>query len=90
MSYSNIIYHGRVDFFQNMTILSDCSVGIYPRNVEFKRSMAKIFSYIGAGLPIVTYDLYDTEVVKLNNLGYSVTSVDSSEEVSGASGAAAS
>ena len=76
MNHNNIIYHGRVDFFQNTRILSDCSVGIYPRNVDLKRSMSKIFSYIGAGLPIVTYDLYDTEVVKLNNLGYSVSSID--------------
>jgi glycosyltransferase involved in cell wall biosynthesis len=59
-----------------MRILSNCSIGIYPRNVDLKRSMSKIFSYIGADLPIVTYDLYDTEVVKFNNLGYSVNSVD--------------
>ncbi len=71
----NIIYHGRVNFEYNMNLLSACSIAIYPRNVDYKRSMSKIFTYIGAGLPIITFDLYDTEVVKENNLGYSVSSV---------------
>ena len=73
-TYKNIVFHGRVDPFKNMQILSKCSIGLYPRNLDLKRSMAKIFSYIGADLPIVTYDLYDTKVVKLHNLGFSVTS----------------
>ena len=74
--HKNIIYHGRVNFAENMAILESCSIGIYPRNKDFKRSMSKIFSYIGAGLPVVTYDLVDTEVIKAKSLGYSVTSED--------------
>ena len=72
----NIVYYGRVNFNENLSILSGCSIGIYPRNNDLKRSMLKIFSYIGARLPIVTFDLIDTEVVKINNLGYSVTSTE--------------
>ena len=34
--------------------------------------MLKIFTYIGAELPIVTFDLIDTEIVKRKNLGFSV------------------
>ena len=71
--FENIFYYGRVNFRENSRILANCSVGIYPRNKDFKRSMSKIFAYIGAGLPIVTFNLIDTEVVKVNNLGFSVT-----------------
>jgi hypothetical protein len=74
--FRNIHIHGRVNFKQNIDILSSCSIGIYPRQYDHKRSILKIFSYIGAGLPIVTFDLIDTEVVKLNSLGFAVGSVD--------------
>jgi glycosyltransferase involved in cell wall biosynthesis len=75
MNIGNIVYHGRVNFEDNMNISSACSIGIYARNIDYKRSMSKIFTYIGAGLPIVTFDLYDTKVVKEHQLGYSVSSV---------------
>jgi glycosyltransferase involved in cell wall biosynthesis len=74
--YTNVKMHGRVSFEKNIEILSKCSVGIYPRTFDHKRSMLKIFSYIGAGLPIVTFDLIDTAVVKENKLGCSVTQLD--------------
>ena len=73
---TNVFYYGRVNFKENQRILAGRSVGIYPRDKDHKRSMSKIFSYIGAGLPIVTFELIDTEVVKINNLGYSVKSVE--------------
>jgi hypothetical protein len=69
----NICIYGRVDFLENMSILSKRSIGIYPRTFDHKRSILKIYSYIGAGLPIVTFDLFDTKVVKDNGLGFSVT-----------------
>jgi glycosyltransferase involved in cell wall biosynthesis len=75
-NFDNIVCHGRVNFEENLMILRGCSIGIYPRDKDFKRSMSKIFTYIGAGLPIVTFDLIDSEVVKINNLGYSVKSVE--------------
>lgn len=72
--FDNLVYHGRVNFYDNLKILARCSIGIYPRDKDLKRSMSKIFSYIGAGLPMVVYDLYDTEVVKRYKLGFSVKS----------------
>jgi glycosyltransferase involved in cell wall biosynthesis len=74
--YKNVFFHGRVNFEQNISLIAKCSIGIYPRNKDYKRSMSKIFSYIGAGLPVVTFDLVDTEVIKVNSLGFSVTSVE--------------
>lgn len=74
-NYKNVKLLGRVSFEENMQILSSSTIGLYPRNIDHKRSMLKIFSYIGAGLPIVTFDLVDTRVVKDNSLGYSVTEV---------------
>ena len=73
---SNVICHGRVDFELNQKILSKCSIGLYPRNVDFNRSMVKIFSYIGAGLPVVTFDLIDSEFIKVNSLGICVNTVE--------------
>ncbi len=74
--FKNVYMHGRVNFKENIEILSRCSIGIYPRQYDHKRSILKIFSYIGAGLPIVTFDLIDTEVVKVNSLGSAVGSID--------------
>ena len=73
-NYNNIYLHGRVDPLTNIEILKMCSIGIYPRTFDNKRSVLKIQSYIGAGLPVVTYDLIDTQVIKLNSLGFSVKS----------------
>jgi glycosyltransferase involved in cell wall biosynthesis len=70
--YPNVTTFGRVNFSENMNILRKCTIGIYPRKIDNKRSMLKIFTYIGAGLPIVTFDLVDTEIVKQNALGFSV------------------
>jgi hypothetical protein len=70
--YPNVITYGRVDSKKNLDILSKCDVGIYPRKFDHKRSVLKIFTYIGAELPIVTFNLIDTEIVKRKNLGFSV------------------
>jgi len=75
-NFSNVKIFGRVEFERNIEILSSCSIGIYPRTFDHKRSMLKIFTYIGAGLPIVTFDLIDTKVVKDHSLGFSVKSSD--------------
>jgi glycosyltransferase involved in cell wall biosynthesis len=72
---NNIHLYGRVDPLTNIEILKKCSLGIYPRTHDNKRSVLKILSYIGAGLPVVTYDLIDTEVIKINSLGFSVDNV---------------
>lgn len=75
INFDRIIYHGRVDPYENMRILSACDIGIYPRKNDFQRSMLKIYSYIGAGLPIVTFDIHDSKVIEEYNLGLSVSNV---------------
>ena len=72
----NIFTYGRVDFNRNVEILSKCSIGLYPRTYDHRRSILKIFSYIGAGLPTVAFELVDTSVIKDNKLGLSVNTVE--------------
>lgn len=74
--YDNVVCHGRVDFYTNMAIIRSCHIAIYPRKKDLFRSMLKIFSYLGADLPIVTFDLVDTSVVKEMQFGLSVSTVD--------------
>jgi len=74
--YKNVFVYGRVGFYENAKILSNCSIGIYPRTFDHKRSILKIFSYIGAGLPVVTFDLIDTQVIKDYDLGLTVNNID--------------
>ena len=70
--YPNVLLFGRTSFSENMEILAICSIGIYPRKIDNKRSVLKIFTYIGAGLPVVTFDLIDSEIIKRLELGFSV------------------
>ena len=49
-----------------------CTIALYPRRENLQRSLAKIYNYIGASLPVVTYDLPDTKFIKKNKLGIAV------------------
>jgi hypothetical protein len=73
--FPNIVMHGRVDFIENMQILKNAHIGIYPRLYDHKRSVLKIFTYMGAGLPVVTFELTDTSIVKQLDFGLSVNSI---------------
>jgi glycosyltransferase involved in cell wall biosynthesis len=70
--YPNVICHGLVGINENMKILSMCTIALYPRRENLQRSLAKIYNYIGASLPVVTYDLPDTKFIKKNKLGMAV------------------
>jgi hypothetical protein len=72
--FKNVITHGALSGQDNMGVIQDCDLGIYPRQVDHKRSILKIYSYIGAGIPIVGFDLIDTKIVKDYNLGVLVKS----------------
>ena len=74
--YSNVTTFGRVSYVQNLQILAMCDIGVYPRKYDYKRSVLKIFTYLGAKLPIVTFDLIDTEIVKSKKLGLVSTTSD--------------
>jgi glycosyltransferase involved in cell wall biosynthesis len=74
--YRNLTLIGQVGSEKNMELLSKCSIGLYTRKIDHNRSVLKIFTYIGAGLPIVTFDLNDTEIVKSQAIGYSVKTTE--------------
>lgn len=75
-SYPNVVVHGLVSRHRNAELLRRMDVGIYPRQYDHKRHVQKIFEYIGAEIPIVTFDLIDTEIVKNDKLGISVKSTE--------------
>ena len=75
-NYPNVVTFGRVNFDKNIELLAKCTVGIYPRKIDNRRSVLKIFTYIGAGIPVVTFDLVDTEIVKQKSFGISVKESD--------------
>lgn len=75
-TYSNWESYGRVDHFENQEIISKCDIGIYPRFFDHRRSILKVYSYIGAGLPVVTFDLVDTSIIKKYQLGPTVSNID--------------
>jgi len=72
--FKNVITHGVLSGQDNISVIQDCDLGIYPRQVDHKRSILKIYSYIGAGIPIVGFDLIDTKIVKDYSLGVLVKS----------------
>jgi len=74
--YSQVRLHGLVNFLENSEILKRAHVGLYPRQFDNKRRIQKVFEYIGANLPIVTFDLEDTKPVVELGVGISVNSVD--------------
>lgn len=69
---SNIFAHGYLDRYENTRLMQSCHVAIYPRKVDHLRAVQKVAEYIGAGLPIVTFRLVDTELVTRHNLGITV------------------
>ena len=64
-----------VDIFSYMSqlemtkFLQTCKVGLYPRIFDHKRRILKVYSYLSANLPTVTFDLIDTADIKDYNLG---------------------
>ena len=75
--YPNVVLHGQLSPLQTANILKKCHVGIYPRKTDHFRRVLKIYDYIGAGLPIVTFALEDTKLVFEECLGFSVMDSDS-------------
>jgi glycosyltransferase involved in cell wall biosynthesis len=74
--FSIVSMHGLLSIEENSRLITRCHVGIYPRNSDSRRSVLKIFDYIGSGLPVVTYNLVDTEIIKRKNLGIAVESAE--------------
>jgi hypothetical protein len=75
-SFPNVYLHGQVGSEKNLEIISNCDLALYPRLIDHKRSILKIFTYVGAGIPVLSFDLVDTKVVKQHKLGFIVKSSD--------------
>ena len=74
--YHQVIMHGYKSIDDNYRLLLKCHVALYPRTFDNKRRVLKIYEYIGAILPIVTFDLEDTKPVKELDVGICVKTVD--------------
>ena len=70
--YSQVILHGMKNYEDNFTIISQCHVGLYPRLFDNQRRVLKVYEYLGAGVPVVTFELEDTKMVKEKKIGISV------------------
>lgn len=69
--YPEVYLHGLVSPEENVRILRKCHIGLYPRQHDHRRRVLKITEYLGAGLPIVAYELEDTKLV--SELGVGLT-----------------
>jgi glycosyltransferase involved in cell wall biosynthesis len=74
--YDQVKVHGMRTFSENSEILKKAHVGLYPRKFDNHRRVQKIYEYIGANLPIVTFALEDTSPVAQLGVGISVNNVD--------------
>ena len=72
LTETNVIYYGLVPIQECGEIMKSLDIGIYPRTQDNYRQAQKIVEYLGAGLPIITYDLVDTSLVKDFNCGWVV------------------
>lgn len=70
----NVITYGLLPFKEVSEIIASSDLGLYPRLKDNFRSVQKITEYIGAGIPILTYDLTDSYLVKEHGLGKCVRS----------------
>jgi len=70
--YRRVILHGMKNYEDNFSIISKCHVGIYPRLFDNQRRVLKVYEYLGAGVPVVTFELEDTKMVREKNVGISV------------------
>jgi len=75
--YPRVITHNLKSIQDNFHLISRCHLGLYPRNVDNKRRVLKIYEYLGAGLPIIAFNLEDTKPVIDFRIGFSV---DTTEE----------
>ena len=71
-----VTMHGYRNIEENYSLLTKCSVALYPRTIDNNRRVIKIYEYIGANLPIVAFDLEDTKPVTELNVGISVATLD--------------
>jgi hypothetical protein len=74
--YPNVVLYGLLTPLENARVMQQCHIGIYPRRYDHFRRVLKVYEYLGAELPIVTFSLEDTAPVQEEELGMSVNTVE--------------
>ncbi len=74
--FQNVHFHGLVSPEENAQLLRSCHIGLYPRLHDHGRRVLKISEYLGAGLPVVAYELEDTRLVSELGVGLLVKNAE--------------
>ena len=72
--FKNVKIFSYMSQIEMTKFLQTCKVGLYPRTFDHKRRILKVYSYLSAELPTVTFDLIDTADIKDYKLGLVVHS----------------
>lgn len=60
----NVIQHGFMSIAEVSAILPDFDLALYPRTHDNRWQPQKIIEYLGAGVPILAFDLVDTKLIE--------------------------
>ncbi len=77
LSQSNVFQHGFRSIAEVSAMLPDFDLALYPRTHDNRWQPQKIIEYMGAGVPILAFNLVDTGIVETHRVGLLV---DSTEE----------
>ena len=70
-----VISYGLVSVQENSQLLQRFDAALYPRTYNNNWMPQKLIEYMGAGLPILAFELGDTRIVKDLNIGITVNSI---------------
>ncbi len=76
LSDSRVISYGLISIKECSTLLPNFDVALYPRVHDNAWFPQKLVEYIGAGLPILAFDLIDTNIVSQLNVGLLVKNAE--------------
>jgi glycosyltransferase involved in cell wall biosynthesis len=69
LSQENVNMHGLVSIEECAKLLKRFDLAIYPRLIDNKWQPQKLVEYLGAGLPVIAFNLIDTEIVNREGIG---------------------
>jgi glycosyltransferase involved in cell wall biosynthesis len=69
LSQENVNMHGLVSIEECAKLLKRLDLAIYPRLIDNKWQPQKLVEYLGAGLPVIAFNLIDTEIVNREGIG---------------------
>jgi len=75
-SFPSVKTIGLLSIKRSSQVLSQCHIGLYPRTHDAYRQSQKISEYIGAELPVVTFNLIDASLVSDLDIGICVEKED--------------